>query len=63
MVSKLPPGTVIQVIDGPECADGIIYWKVVGVNKNVEGWTGEGDEESYWLIECGEPENLACPSE
>lgn len=61
IIDRLLPGTLLQVIDGPTCADGIIYWQVQGVNKEFKGWTGEGDHESYWLVECGSPDSGECP--
>lgn len=51
MLDKLSPGTIMEIVDGPKCADGILWWKVKGVSRSFEGWTGEGDTE-YWLDPC-----------
>jgi len=42
------PGGGMDIIDGPACSDGWVWWKVK--NAEVEGWTAEGDMETYWLI-------------
>lgn len=42
------PGGSMDVIDGPACSDGWVWWKVK--NAEYEGWTAEGDMEDYWLI-------------
>lgn len=42
------PGGSMDVIDGPACSDGWVWWKVK--NAEYEGWTAEGDMETYWLI-------------
>jgi hypothetical protein len=41
----------MEIVDGPECADGILWWQVKGVDRAFEGWTGEGDTD-YWLTPC-----------
>jgi hypothetical protein len=40
----------MKVIEGPVCADGLIFWKVE--NNSIPdgtGWTAEGDGAEYWL--------------
>lgn len=57
VVEKLSPGfSNIRLVDGPACADNMIWWKVelhVFGNENkpiVSGWIAEGDETEKWLI-------------
>jgi Tol biopolymer transport system component len=50
IIGVLDPGTVMKVIEGPVCADGLIFWKVE--HKSIPGstgWTAEGDGTEYWL--------------
>ena len=50
VVVMLHPGTVMKVIEGPVCADGLIFWRVE--NESIPGgagWTAEGDGSEYWL--------------
>lgn len=45
----IDPGTELQVIDGPSCNNGMLWWKVKGLDVEVSGWTAEGDGENFWL--------------
>jgi Tol biopolymer transport system component len=50
VVAQLHPGTVMKVIEGPVCADGLIFWRVE--NQAIPGgtgWTAEGDGAEYWM--------------
>ena len=48
ILGLINPGGSMNIIDGPACADGWVWWKVK--NADYEGWTPEGDQETYWLI-------------
>jgi hypothetical protein len=55
VVGRIPPGDIMQVVDGPRCADGYRWWEVrYGMQT---GWTAEGNPKTgaYWL------EPLAAP--
>jgi Tol biopolymer transport system component len=55
----LYPGTIVDVLEGPVCADGLVFWKIRGtiypanLNSTVVppdiGWTAEGDGAEYYL--------------
>lgn len=50
VIMQVYPGTPLKVIEGPVCADGLIFWKVE--HKSIpggSGWTAEGDGSEYWL--------------
>jgi hypothetical protein len=50
-IENIYPGTIVKIIDGPVCADGLIFWKVE--NNSIPGgvgWTAEGDGTDYYLI-------------
>jgi hypothetical protein len=50
VIGQLYPGTASLVVEGPICADGLVYWKVE--NSTIPGgvgWTAEGDGREYWL--------------
>lgn len=52
IVGKIQPGEVMQVLDGPRCADGWAWWKVRELDTGLIGWTAEGDLDAYWLVPC-----------
>lgn len=48
ILGLINPGGSMDIIDGPACADGWVWWKVK--NADYEGWMSEGDHETYWMI-------------
>ncbi|MBE0697804.1 MAG: hypothetical protein IH586_12855 [Anaerolineaceae bacterium] len=48
ILGLINPAGSMEIIDGPACANGWVWWKVK--NAEYEGWTAEGDKETYWLI-------------
>lgn len=49
-IAQIYPGAIVKVIDGPVCADGLIFWKVENATiPNGAGWTAEGDKSDHWL--------------
>jgi hypothetical protein len=60
IVGYITTGHTVQVLDGPQCADGYFWWKVQSTrNSSVMGWSAEGDSLTYWLIPCAS--KAACP--
>jgi hypothetical protein len=49
LVSRLAPGQIVWVMEGPRCADGYAWW-LVRDNDYQQGWTAEGNAENYWLL-------------
>lgn len=50
IIGLLHPGAVMKLIEGPVCADGLIFWKVENDSiPSSVGWTAEGDGQEYWL--------------
>ncbi len=49
-IAQIYPGDVVKVIEGPICADGLVFWKVENTTiPNGVGWTAEGDKLDFWL--------------
>jgi hypothetical protein len=49
-IGLLAPGSVMTLLEGPVCADGLVFWKVASTElPGGEGWTAEGDGKEYWL--------------
>jgi hypothetical protein len=47
LLGKIPEGGTFTVLDGPVCADGMLWWQVQSGDLN--GWTAEGQGDTYWL--------------
>lgn len=48
IIGLIKPGEEADVIDGPACAEGWIWWKIK--MPAVTGWTAEGDGKDYWIL-------------
>jgi hypothetical protein len=38
-----------EIIAGPKCADGMVWWKIYSIYSGLDGWTAEGKNGDYWL--------------
>jgi hypothetical protein len=47
VIGNLRQGTVVDIVGGPVCADGFLWWQV-GSGEQV-GWTAEGQGSTYWM--------------
>jgi len=46
-VGQIPAGEVLTILDGPQCVDGFLWWRI---NYNeIEGWTVEASAPDYFL--------------
>lgn len=52
VIGMIQPGKGMELIDGPHCADGLVWWQVVEFGTGLLGWTAEGDSDGYWLVPC-----------
>jgi hypothetical protein len=50
IIGYLEVGERMQILDGPVCAEGWIWWRVRSLDTGLVGWTAEGDNENYWLV-------------
>jgi hypothetical protein len=59
---SIPAGQTFWVLDGPECADNILWWHIEGYDQSGRwvGWIGEGQSGTYW-IEPFETGPIDCP--
>jgi hypothetical protein len=49
ILGQIEPGEMINLIDGPVCQNGWIWWYVQSRQSGLRGWTSEGDRNEYWL--------------
>lgn len=64
-IGQLPAGAIFEVLAGPECADGYVWWQIAYTPpadeaETLTGWTAEGlpAEEEYWLEPRGTVEMI-----
>lgn len=50
IVGYIQPGETAQVLEGPACYNGWVWWRVRAMASSLEGWTAEGDSSNYWLV-------------
>jgi serine/threonine protein kinase len=50
VIGHLQVGERMDIEDGPECAQGWIWWYVRSRETGLTGWTAEGDKKDYWLV-------------
>ena len=56
LIGLIEPGKAMKILEGPQCADGWLWWKVRTLETDLTGWTAEGDGQNYWLISCSSQE-------
>ncbi|MFP4321420.1 MAG: Ig-like domain-containing protein, partial [Anaerolineales bacterium] len=49
ILTEIPPETVFDVIGGPICADGFIWWNITVEGQDVAGWSAEGTPDDYFM--------------
>ena len=50
ILTRIEPGEKVNILDGPICNNGFIWWNVQLINNGIQGWTAEGDNSDRWLI-------------
>ena len=50
ILGYIDPGEKMEILEGPSCDQGWVWWKVRAFKDDLEGWTAEGDQDNYWLI-------------
>lgn len=53
ILGSAPEGTKMVILEGPECKNERVWWKVSTEN-GLTGWTAEGNPETYWLEPAAE---------
>ena len=49
VIGTAPADSLLEVLSGPECADGMVWWNVLLGKAGLSGWTSEGSREERWL--------------
>ncbi len=54
LIGEVYPGSILQVLEGPVCASGLVFWKVQSESiPGGSGWTAEGDGLEFYLEPYG----------
>ena len=48
-IGQVSSGQTVQVLDGPQCADNILWFKVIYGIGAVQGWIAEGKDGVYFV--------------
>jgi len=51
-ITSFRPGTIVDIIGGPQCVNNMYWWNISNKSSGVTGWTSEGGDEKYWLDVC-----------
>jgi hypothetical protein len=52
LVGSIAPGKAMEILEGPVCNNSLQWFKVRVTEAGLQGWTPEGDHDSFWLIPC-----------
>jgi hypothetical protein len=50
VLGQIQPGEEIEILEGPACVNGWVWWKVRSQKTGLTGWTAEGKTNIYWLV-------------
>ena len=50
IIGNIDPGEQIDILDGPSCQGGYVWWKIRSLSSGLTGWSAEGDQSNYWLL-------------
>lgn len=50
ILGMLEVGEQMEILEGPVCSQGWIWWRISSLQKSLTGWTAEGDQNDYWLV-------------
>ena len=48
----IQPNEPVEVVDGPQCSGGWVWWQITSKKTGLSGWTAEGDGVSDWVLPC-----------
>jgi len=47
---QLDYGKAAIILDGPRCAEGLVWWQVQALEGDLTGWAAEGNTKEQWLV-------------
>jgi hypothetical protein len=58
LVTSFSPNDRVQILEGPVCANGYVWWLIQRDIDQTQGWAAEGGDQIYWILPCTPEE---CP--
>ncbi len=49
VIGQIQPGEKVEIIGGPACDNGTVWWEIRSLSTGLRGYTLEGDKTTYWL--------------
>lgn len=49
-IGTVAPGEAMNILSGPECSGGYVWWEIKSLSSGLSGWMAEGDKEDYWIV-------------
>ncbi|MEP7286051.1 MAG: Ig-like domain-containing protein [Chloroflexota bacterium] len=62
VLTQLKPGIQLDIIGGPTCADGFVWWNIRTKDGSITGWAAEGTPASYFIGPVGQAPAPAVPA-
>lgn len=59
-IGAIDGGVIFNILEGPVCADGLVWWRVE--SNGLLGWTVEGAENEYWIEPYSPPTQTPTPA-
>jgi hypothetical protein len=50
VIGRIFPGETVEILEGPVCNNQVVWWKIQSLEKELVGWTVEGDLKDDWLL-------------
>jgi Tol biopolymer transport system component len=50
LLGQIQPGEKVDILEGPVCDNGLIWWQIQSTTSGLKGYTLEGDLKNYWLV-------------
>ncbi len=50
IIGYIQPGETVEILAGPVCNNGWVWWNIISLQSGLTGWTSEGNGVDYWLI-------------
>ena len=50
LAGEIAPGDLVEVFNGPNCSDKLVWWEIRSLAAGQTGWAAEGNDYNTWLL-------------